>query len=195
MLILTGLTAPIRASAAEVATPEAAVTAFMDSVREWDAAAASAFLGDAVPGNYADILCNLVLAPTLEKLDYTLGNSRITGRSAVVDISVTAADLKGCAGDLLAEAAGCAALAKLTGLPIDVEQYVTGRMETYMHPDNLTTIRTDTSVYLLLGGDGAWSIDVTDLRNLRFLEALTGGMVALEEPIRALSSEIAGNVK
>lgn len=187
LLALLLLFVPLSARAADP-SPKDAVISLMEEIRGWDADAAASMLDETVPGGYGETFGSIALLPLLAKLDYTLGNEKITGRSAQVDLAVTAADIKGFAGDIAAEAVGFAALKKLTGLPLDVDSYVAGRVSSALAADSLTTIKTDTTVYLLQGGDGVWKLDMTDLRNLDFLKALTGGFVEFEEPLRALFS-------
>lgn len=169
-------------------TPKDAVISLMEEIKAWDAVAAASLLDEAVPGGYGEAISTTALLPLLAKLEYTIGNEKISGRTAQVDLAITAADIKDFAGEIASEAVGFAALKKLTGLPLDVDAYITGRVTSALSGDHLTTIKTDTTVYLLQGGDGIWKLDMTELRNLDFLEALTGGFVEFEEPLRALFS-------
>jgi hypothetical protein len=169
--------------------PEDVVAALMEEIRGWDAVAVAAVVDEVLPGGYGETATETALLPLLARLEYTLGNTKITGSAAEVDIAVTAPDIKGFAGDIAAEAMGLAAIKRLTGLPVDVEKYVSDRVAKAVADENLTTIKTDTTVHLRRGGDGAWRLDVTELRNLDFLGALSGGFLAFEEPLRSLFGE------
>jgi hypothetical protein len=166
--------------------PEDAVVALMEEIRGWDAVAAAAIVDEVLPGEYGQTATETALLPLLARLEYTLGNSKITGSAAEVDIAVTAPDIKDFAGDMAAEDLGLAAIKRLTGLPVYVEKNVNDRVAKAVADENLTTIKTDTTVYLRRGGDGVWRLDMTELRNLDFLEALSGGLLAFEEPLRSL---------
>jgi hypothetical protein len=167
-------------------TPGDAVVALMEEIRDWDAVAVAAVVDEVLPGGYGETATETALLPLLARLEYTLGNTKITGGAAEVDIAVTAPDIKGFAGNIAAEAMGLAAIKRLTGLPVDVKKYINDRVAKAVADENLTTIKTDTTVYLRQGGDGVWRLDMTELRNLDFLGALSGGFLAFEEPLRSL---------
>ncbi|MDR2932350.1 MAG: hypothetical protein LBV27_04510 [Oscillospiraceae bacterium] len=182
----------ITASAAAVNTPADAVDDLMDSLRNWDMAASVSQLGEADDRNFIASVCEIATPSVLGKLQYTISNTKITENRAAVDIAVTAADIKSIAGEIMSQAIGYAALQKILGLPVSVEDFVLTRVTAALDDENLTTIKTNATVHLILGGDGAWKLDMSNVANLGFLEALTGGMVDFEEPVKAMISTSIG---
>lgn len=181
---------PVTAAAPnqDIPSPHDAATAFMNQLKDLDTAPIQAAIDAAVPGQYGETACQLVLTPVLSRLEYELGSFRSDGRTAAVDLSITAADMKVIASDIAAQAIGCAAIRQWTGLPLDVESYVTARITAVLESGSLTTIRTNTTLYLTLGGDEQWKVDLSDLRNLDFLEALTGGMVEFDGALATVAA-------
>ena len=115
-------------------------------------------LGDALP-------------PLLQRVEYQLGNARIAGSSAVVDLRLTAPDVRGLYRTMTAEAVSVLAVSKLLGAPADFPGAFRRRLLVAAASEELLSICTETSVYLRKGGDGAWKIDLSDSRNFDFFAA------------------------
>jgi hypothetical protein len=115
-------------------------------------------LGDALP-------------PLLQRLEYELGGSRIVGTTAVVDLQMTAPDVRGLCREMGSEAATMLAVGKLLGAPVDLSSAFRRRLRAAAAAEELRTVSTQTSVYFVTGGDGRWKIDLSDPRNLDFFGA------------------------
>ncbi|MCL2057137.1 MAG: hypothetical protein FWH02_07990 [Oscillospiraceae bacterium] len=172
--------------------PAAAAAAFLDGIKAWDGAFANS-LSETLftDGSGADAILAVAMVPILDKLDYRVGNAKTEGLTAEVDLTITAADVKDAVRDLVVEAAGLMALRHFTGLPIDVEKYALNRLADILREDNLLTVSTNCTMYLIMGGDGEWKIDLSDARNLTVLNAAGGGILPnseLEKLITAMDT-------
>jgi hypothetical protein len=111
-------------------------------------------------------------------MDYRVFAHKITGRTAIVDISVSAVAAGEAVQPLLAQAATYLAFQRLLGNPADLGGYLPGRLALLLAEQPAVT--TLASLHLILGGDGAWKLDLSDKRNLPFLDALLGGGAAAD---------------
>ena len=175
--VITFTFVSVTGQAAEKGDPALAAAAFLEEIKGWDGAFARS-VGDALfPVSGGDALLEMAARPILAKLDYRMGNSKIEDNYASVDLSITAADVKDAVRDLVVEAAGLSAIRHFTGLPIDVEKYVADKLTGIFAEDNLLTISTDCTMYLIMGGDGQWKLDLSDPKNLGLLNAAAGGII------------------
>lgn len=174
------------ASEPDPTTPEGAVVLLVSDVKTWDSEKASTFISqatgrDALPEAYGE-----VVAPILQRLDISVGNSRITGDTAIVDASVTAVDAQRALSDVLVQAMGYVALQQAGGNTKDSETLLAEYIVDNVDFSKLSTIKTDCTIHLVEGADGEWKLDMNDPKNLGFLNAASGGMVDLAETMRGL---------
>lgn len=166
------------------ATPQApieAVEEMMESVKNLDV---PAFISlETAAGDMVSRTLETVLTPVLPKLEYSFGNSKVTGNRAVVDMTVTAADIGSTVETVLKQAAGLLIISRIFGVSIDIGEFVLEQMEKTLGNESLTMVTTNTTVYLILGGDGKWKLDLSEEGNFGFLKALSGGAADLEEPV------------
>lgn len=169
------LLAPLPAGAASPSpTPGQLVEQMMDEIKAWQ-------VPKEKPENWpreldaawrwADLLGESA-QPLLQKLEYEIGNSKITGNRAVVDLSLTAPDIRGIARDIAIEAAAVFSITRLLNKPVDFSDQLRRRVSSALESNDILCIRTDLAVYLVRGGDGRWKIDLSDKRNFDFIAAL-----------------------
>lgn len=170
----------------EIPAPEESVKTFMEHILGWKPDQAAALLSDTLEYREVVDACEQSAKPLLERLEYTVGNSRIEENTAEVDIAVTAADIREPMRQILADALACAAVRSLMKLPFDADAFLAARIIQALDAENLTTIKTNATVHLIRGGDGDWKLDLSNPDNLNFAEAITGGLLDYAQTANAL---------
>ena len=160
-------------SALEKNDAEMAAADIMNSICGWKQSADTPFLSDSVAVKpYLDIFGDAA-EQLAERLSFRIGNCKITDHTAVVDLSVSAVDIGHSVEQILLKSVGYLAIQQFYGADPDLNTFLGDRVRDIIA--DLPAITTHTSVYLVLGGDGEWKLDLGDNRNLAFVSALGGG--------------------
>ena len=114
-----------------------------------------------------------VMEQLAQRMSYQVHAGMVDGRTAVVDVTITAVNAGEMAGPLLTQAATYLAFQRLMGREPDLNAHLAARAAVLI--EGMYTISTPTSVHLIMGGDGEWKLDLSNEENLMFLDALCGG--------------------
>lgn len=172
-------------------TPDGAVSILLDDIRDWDDSVIEKALTDAFPSSEFPQAFADVFKPIAERLEYEVGNSKVEGDNAVVDLSVTAADAKSAVNGALAGGAAYVAIKRAGGDERSPEELFAEYMTNNINWDDTPTIKTDTTVYLVKGADDEWKVDADNPENMPFLNALSGGAVDLVDDLKSLAGQFA----
>ena len=166
-----------------------AVADLLDSLKNWDEDAIDRLMADLVPDGSLPPTYKKVVRPIFESIDYTIGNAKVDGDTAVVDVAVTTVDARSALNKVLSGAVTYVAARQLMGASGTPEEHLIDYLADKIDWRNLSTIRTNTSVYLIRGGDGGWKVDASDADNLDFLNAITGGAVEVIKSLQDLAAQ------
>ena len=168
--------------------PKEAAANIIESIKGIDLQSASFADNE---NKYLSIIQQNVFPAMLSKIEYAIGNAKVSGRSAMVDIKITSADIDGICADILAKTAKALFLKNILSLSVDIDGFLINQINNSLSAEQLKTISTNTTVYLVPGGDGQWKLDLSDKRNLLFFNALLGSPDIPEPVAKAVAALIA----
>ena len=164
-----------RIAAGDSSTPSGAVVGALGALRDWDLELAAQWMSEAPDGIFTDAY-RQVLASALARLEFEPGSERVTGNTAIVDVSVIAVDMSAALGDISADAArflhGSAAEDTDPNWASFLEQYIN-----IMDVDGLIRIRRTTTAHLIQDSEGQWRLDTHNPANRGFYNVVSGGLI------------------
>jgi len=164
---------PQTAHAQEYLNPSEAAAEMLEAVAAWEQGRSLEFLADDPEALAYLATFGGAIEQLAKRMSYEVFAHKITGRTAVVDVKISAVDIGSAARSLLAQSATYIAFQRIMGRPIDLNGYLAARVGVII--PGLNTIATTTSVYMIQGADGVWKLDLSDQRNLHLLNAMCGG--------------------
>jgi len=159
-------------AAQEQPCPMSAATEILEAITTWEQGDSLDFLSDDEVLAYLTTFGG-VAQQLVERMSYQVHAGMVDGRTAVVDVTITAVNVGDMAGSLLTQSAAYLAFARFLNRPPDLNAYISARAEVLI--DEMHTISMPTSIHLIMGGDGQWKLDLSNEGNLMFLNALFGG--------------------
>lgn len=184
--------APGRSQAESSSTPDAAAEELMQKISDLNAdrineLAGEYFSSQQIPEEYYSLL-----KPMSERVSYKIGNYKVEGDKAMVDVSVTAVDAQSAINSVMAGAATHLIILQMTGKDVSnpekiIAEYAAANIEW----DSLPTIKTDATLYLITGADGEWKVDATNPDNIGFLNAISGGGVDVANNFQSFVDRVA----
>lgn len=172
-------------------TPEEAAEKIMRQISKLDAEQVKEltdeyFAGQEIPEEYYSLL-----KPMSERVSYKIGNYSVDGDTAMVDVSVTAVDAQSAVNSVMPGAAAHIIVMQMTGKDVShPEQILADYAAANIEWDTLPTIRTDATLYLIMGADGEWKVDASNPDNLGFLNAISGGGVEVAKNLQSFVERV-----
>lgn len=173
----------------EAAAAKKAVADLLDSLKNWDEDAVDKLMAEMMPDVTLPSTYKKVLRPICESLEYELGNAKAEGGYAEVDVSITSLDARSALNKVISGAVAYVAAKQLMGAAGTPEEHLIDYLADKIDWRNLSTVRTDATVYLVKAGDGTWKVDATNGDNMGFLDAITGGAVEVIKSLQELAAQ------
>lgn len=167
-------------------TPDGAAEILLDNISSLKGEDIDAAIQEVFPSAQLPQAATELLKPITERMTYTVGNSKVDGDTAMVDVSITAVDAKSALNSVLAGAAAYTALQRAGGNTENPEDLFARYIAEHVDWDKAATIKTDATVHLVKGGDGEWKLDTGNPDNLQLANALSGGAVDLLTDISSM---------
>lgn len=173
-------------------TPESAAEKIMQQISGIDTSEIKAladeyFAGREIPEEYYSLL-----EPISERVSYEIGECTIDGDKAAVKVSVTAVDAQSAINSVMPGAATHLIIMQMTGKDVsNPEKILAEYAADNIKWDELPTIKTDTTLYLVKGADDEWKVDASNPDNLDFLNAVSGGGVEVAKSFQSLVERVA----
>lgn len=172
----------------KASTPEGAVEELFESIKNMDYDQINELVGQYFENQTLPEEYFLLLKPITERVSYKIGESRIDGDNAMVDISVTAVDAQKAVNSVMPGAVAHLAAMQLTGKDIsNPEKIIAEYAADNIKWDSLPTIKTDTTLYLVMGADGDWKVDVSNPDNIDFVNAVSGGAIEVAKDLKSFA--------
>lgn len=163
-------------SSDEASTPTGAADKLLSDLSDLDderivALAQEYFAMQSIPEEYYS-----VIKPLSERVSYKIGNYKINGDNAAVDIAVTAVDAEAAFSRIVPAAVAHLAVMQMTGKDVsNPEKIIAEYIAKNTDWDALPKIKTNTTLHLVMGADGEWKADASNPDNLDFANAVSGG--------------------
>lgn len=171
-------------------TPDGAAELLLESISSLnqdkiDELIGQYFGGQTIPSEYISLL-----EPIAGHVTYKIGESRIDGDKAEVDIAVTSLDAQSAINSVMPGAVAHLAAMQLTGKDVsNPEKILTEYAAKNIKWDKTPTIKTDCTLYLVKGADGEWKADASNPDNLGFANAISGGAVEVANSLKAFADK------
>ncbi|MDR2909577.1 MAG: hypothetical protein LBU86_06820 [Oscillospiraceae bacterium] len=162
--------------------PEGAVEGMLTALREWDTGLIAQWMSEVPEGAVSDAYHG-ILVPTLARIEFEAGPAKITGDTAMVDVSVTAVDIGGALGDLSVDAAGYLLTCSMDNTEPDWGAFLAGYMD-IMDVEGLLRVNRRSTAHLIKDAGGKWRLDAGNPENLDFYNAVTGGLPEVIETLQ-----------
>ena len=156
-----------------VPNPVSAAEDILEAISTWEQGDAIDFLSDVDDAGAYLVTFGGVAEQLAARMSYQVHTGRVTGRTAVVDVTVSAVNVGDIANPLLTQSATYLAFSRIMNRPADLNVFIADRSQVLV--ENALTISIHTSMHLILGTDGQWRLDLSNEDNLMFLNALCGG--------------------
>lgn len=141
------------------------------------------FGGQALPDEYFALLM-----PISERLTYEIGEYKIDGDKASVNVSVTAVDAQSAINSVMPRAVAHLAAMQLTGKDIsNPEKILAEYAANNIKWDEIPTIEKESTLYLAKGADGEWKVDAANPGNLDFANSISGGAIDVANNLKAFT--------
>lgn len=169
-------------------TPEGAVAELLHGAKEWDIPAVDAHLpdGTSISGRVPPALED-TLSAILQRMEYRVGRSTVTGDAATVDVDITTVDAEGTVNEAVGKAVGTIAKRQLAGQPVDDYAAVIEEVLASIDISSLPTTTIAATAHMVMGGDGEWKLDLSDEKNLPLFNAMTGGAMDLADRLKEMA--------
>lgn len=165
-------------------TPDRAADKLLSNINELDDAqidqlAQEYFSMQQFPEEYYDLI-----KPIAKRVTYKIGSAKIDGDKAAVDVSISAIDAQSAFNSVVPGAIAHLAALQITGKDISSPEKILAEYAAKnIKWDELPTIKTDSTLYLVIGADGEWKVDTNNPDNLEFVNAISGGAVNLAQSL------------
>lgn len=179
---------PEASSAPDAATPDGAAEILLEKVSNLDDNAIESFASDYFFVEQLPDACYTVLKPLSKRVAYKVGNCKIDGDNAMVDVSITSVDAKKAFNSIMPGAVAHLAALQISGKNIsNPEEILAEYAAQNIEWDKLPTIRTDSTLYLVKGADGEWKADASNPDNMGFANAISGGAIDLAQDLKSFA--------
>lgn len=174
----------------ESETPEETAKVLLDSLSNLDKGKVDELIGQyfggqSIPEEYLDLL-----GPISERVTYKIGDTRIDGDKAEVDIAVTSVDAQSAINSIMPAAVTHLAVMQLTGKDVsNPEKILAEYASENIKWDSIQNIKTDCTLYLVTGADGEWKVDATNPENIGFANAISGGAVEVAKNLKSFADK------
>lgn len=175
-------------AANRAATPDGAAEELFENISQLNQEQINELVGQYFDGQTLPDEYFCLLKPISEHISYRMGESRVDGDKAMVDISVTAVDAQKAINSVMPGAVAHLAAMQLTGKDIsNPEKILAEYAASNIQWDSLPTIRTDTTLHLVMGADSEWKVDASNPDNIDFANAISGGAVDVAKNLKAFA--------
>lgn len=175
-------------SAPDASTPDGAAEILLEKVSDLDnetirALASQYFSVEQLPEAFYSLL-----EPMSKRVTYKIGNFKIDGDSAVVDVSITSVDAQKALHSIMPGAVAHLAALQISGKDIsEPEKILSEYAAKNIKWDELPTIKTDSTLYMVKGADGEWKVDASNPDNLGFANAISGGAIDVVQNLKSFA--------
>ena len=163
---------------AQFLTPADSVTHLLRALRDWDLAASSQWMTPATDlifsGTYRG-----ALGPLITRIEFNTRVERISGTTAIVDVSVYAVDLRTALGDLTEHAANYLLHRELEDSPHDWPAFLAEHVARLEDTNSLIRVMRSAPAHLVMDQGGNWLLDADNPDNRDFYNAVSGGLLDL----------------
>lgn len=172
---------------AENKAPDKVAEELLDNMSSLDEAkirelADTYFTGQSIPDAYYG-----VLKPISERMTYKIGDYKINGDKAEVNVTITSVDAQSAISSILPGAGAHLVAMQISGKDIsNPEQILAEYAAKNITWDSLPTVTTKATLYLIKGDDGEWQIDSGNPDNYGFANAISGGGIEAAENLKGL---------
>jgi hypothetical protein len=169
-------------------TPQGAAEELLDKIVEIDEEsvkelAAQYLSSQPVPDAYLELL-----TPITSRVTYDIGKAVIDGDEARVAVTVTSVDAESAIKGVIPGALAHFAALKLTGRDVSEPEKILAKYAAdNIDWDNLPTVKTETTLHLVLDENGEWQVDAHNPDNMAFIDAVTGGAVSVAGELQSLA--------
>ncbi len=175
-------------SSSEAQTPDKAAEELFENVSKLDREQINEIVGQyfvtqQMPEEYFSLL-----EPITKRVDYKINSSKVNGEKAQVDVSITAVDAQSAINSVMPGAIAHLAAMQLTGKDItNPEKILADYAAKNIDWDKIPTIKTDATLYLVMGADNEWKVDASTPDNLSFANAISGGAIDVAKNVKAFA--------
>ena len=173
---------------AESLTPAESLSDLLWALRDWDLVAVARWSTPAGDTIFTDAYRG-VLVPAVTRLEYNTRVERITGNSAIVEVSVYAVDFGLALGSLTESASNYLAHAQLEGITPDWPQFLAEHVSRLENIDTLLRAMRTAPVHLVADSNDNWLFEAGNPENRDFYNAVSGGLLDILEYLLELQGE------
>ena len=179
---------PGGARQAESLTPAESLGDLLWALRDWDLLAVARWSTPAPDTIFTDAYRS-VLVPAVTRLEYNTRVERITGSSAIVEVSVYAVDLSLALGNLTESASNYLAHVQLEGTMPDWPQFLTEHISRLENVDSLLRVMRTAPAHLVADSNGNWLFEAGNPQNRDFYNAVSGGLLDMLDVFLEMQAE------
>jgi hypothetical protein len=169
-------------------TPQGAAEELLQEIVEIDEdsvkdLAAKYLSSQPVPDAYLELL-----TPITSRVTYDVGRAVIEGDEARVAITVTSVDAESAIKGVIPGALAHFAALQLTGRDVSEPEKILAKYAAdNIDWDKLPTVKTETTLYLMLDENNEWQVNAQNPENMAFIDAVTGGAINVASELQALA--------
>lgn len=158
--------------------PDAAAAELLESISSLDRAEIDGLIAQYLGAQTLPDEYFALLKPISERLTYKVGTYEIDGDKAAVQVAVSAVDAQSAINSVLSRAVMHLAALQFTGKDVsNPEKLLAEYAAENIKWDEIPSIKTDATLYLVMDANGEWQVDAANPDNLAFANAVSGGAI------------------
>ena len=173
---------------AESLTPAESLGDLLWALRDWDLLAVARWSTPASDTIFTETYRG-VLVPAVTRLEYNTRVERVTGKAAIVEVSVYAVDLCLALGNLTDSASNYLAHVQLEGTVPNWPQFLSEHMARLENVDSLIRVMRTAPAHLVADSNGNWLFEAGNPENRDFYNAVSGGLLDILDLLLELQVE------